>query len=171
MNNKLSPKSVNFKNSFGTAVAVRNEVPTAFRNLPTVTYYTKEDVTESLRGFIFEIFYHPYAELLLQTLNEQGISGLFAETLLNTKDNGEIFKNAYDPNTVANPDTLVKAIPEEKFEFNIERLSAKDNWFTFYHIIILIVETLLANNKNEEAIQWIENCLYNPKPKQRLVMC
>ncbi|CAN5740775.1 hypothetical protein BH11BAC3_BH11BAC3_37690 [soil metagenome] len=163
MSNKPISGAVKFQGSFGETTGIEHIITPAFKHLPTITTTTTENITESLKGFIFEIFYHPYAELLLQTLNEQNISGLFAETLVNLNDNGVVFKSSYSPNTIPNPDTLVKTIPEEKFEFDIDKFYAKDNWFTFYHIIILIVETLLANNKNEEAIQWIENCLYNPK--------
>ncbi|MFZ6009217.1 MAG: hypothetical protein ACOYXT_02620, partial [Bacteroidota bacterium] len=119
------------------------------------------DVTKDLLGFSFKPFYHPYAEEIIETLNKVGLPGIF--DLLTKTDNGTVFSQ-YIPNTDRKPDPLVQEpLPVENFTFDIKDPYATVNWFTFYHVIILLVETLMENNKNKEAIEWIEKCLYSPK--------
>ncbi len=122
------------------------------------------------RSFLFKIFFQPYAETLVEKLNDLGIYALFTQTVLRLTDdpdgtgNSTVFKTVYNPNTQANPDPVVQSpLPAEGFTFGLDDCGGKDNWFTFYHIVIYIVETLLANDRNDEAIQWIESCIYNPK--------
>ncbi|MEO8763603.1 MAG: hypothetical protein ABI416_04915 [Ginsengibacter sp.] len=166
--NKIGPNPAISKAAFHTNGIV-TVLPPTFYHIPEVAVDVKTQVTESLRGFRFQAFYQPYIELLLQTLNDQGLYALFNSGLLVTTDedtngNGTTFNNVYSPNIKQDPDALVQQpLPVEKFNFEICKPFAMDNWFTFYHLIIFIVETLLANNKNDEAIQWIENCLYDPK--------
>ncbi len=123
-------------------------------------YNRTDEVIQHIRGFLFQPCYHPYMEKVLEKLNEEGFESIFS--LLDITDAGQVFAQ-YKPNTSTNPPLVYLPLPEEKFYFEINEPYAQDNWITFYHIIILIVETLLANNKADEAIVWIENCLYNPK--------
>jgi hypothetical protein len=119
------------------------------------------DVTKDIFGFSFKPFYHPYAEEVIEQLNTMGLSGIF--NILSKKDEGSTFQQ-YTPNVNPEPDPLVQApLPIESFTFDIKDFYAPSNWFTFYHALVLIVETLMDNNKNEEAIEWIETCIYNPK--------
>ena len=115
-------------------------------------------VMANVRSFIFKTFYQPYAEILLERLNEQGFDSLFDIALLDATDSNEVFKK-YGPD-----DTLVQIpYPEEKITLALTEYGSAYNWMHFYHTVVLIVETLIDNNKNDEAIQWIETCLYNPK--------
>ena len=119
---------------------------------------------KDLLGFTFKGFYHPYADLVLQTLNERGFFALFNQLQREDDENEPVFDKAYRPNKEAPPNSLFQVpSPREKFTFNIQEPYAKENWMTYYHIIILLIETLLDNNKPLDAIAWIEACLYDPK--------
>ena len=147
---------------------VVNKVPPAFTAIPTHTVDVTKDVLKQMQGYVFEPFYHPYMELVLETLNRDGFDAIFGLLDINDRDTdeeGKRFKQ-YQPNTTGNPDLLVRPGVIEEFTFDIKRPASKDNWFTFYHLVVLIVETLLSNSKYDEAIQWIEHCLYNPKAVQ-----
>ncbi|MEI6050663.1 MAG: hypothetical protein WCS03_17335 [Bacteroidota bacterium] len=122
-----------------------------------------DQVIQHIRGFLFRPCYHPFMENILEKLNQEGFDSIFS--LLDKTDQGTVFSK-YQPNTTSNPPLVQSPLPEERFYFDINEPYAQDNWMTFYHIIVLIVETLLANNKNDEAIRWIESCLYNPKTIQ-----
>ncbi|HEX5151234.1 MAG TPA: hypothetical protein VFW07_07280 [Parafilimonas sp.] len=135
--------------------------PSNYMNSVYQSFVNKDDTTvvmADVRSFIFKTFYQPYAEILLERLNDQGFDSLFDIALLDATDSGEVFKK-YDPDK-----TLVQTpYPGEKITFELTEYGSAYNWMHFYHVIVLIVETLIANNKNDEAIQWIETCLYNPK--------
>lgn len=131
--------------------------------------YTTRDVLVPLRGYTFLPFYHPYVDLLLETLNVKGFEGIF--DLLEKSDDGAVFER-YRPNTAQAPHALVQEpFPKEEFSFEVKSAYGQENWFTFYHIIVLLVETLMENNKHEDAIRWIEKCLYNPKTVQQDGSC
>jgi hypothetical protein len=117
-------------------------------------------ITQHIRAFLFRPCYHPYMEKVLEKLNDEGFDSIFS--LLDLTDKSAVFSQ-YLPSTNTNPPLVQAPLPEEKFYFDINEPYAQDNWLTFYHIIILIVETLLANNKVDDAIVWIEKCLYDPK--------
>jgi hypothetical protein len=128
-----------------------------------IPLYVDEFMQQLLR-FEFKGFYHPYFERVLEVMNKYGFTAIFEKGLLDLNDadangDGKNFKDRYQPDDYF----VKKPFPSERFTFTIGDPYAQDNWMTFYHIIILIVETLLANNKNDEAILWIEKCLYNPK--------
>ena len=147
---------------FEPKVPAKKEIDKSF--LPHDIGRISKRIGSSLNKFSFETFYHPYFELLLETINRYGFNAIFEKRILTLTDkdatgDGTTFRNSYDPDPVF----VKKPYPVEQFDFDISRPYAQDNWMTFYHIITLIVETLLANNKNDEAITWIENCLYNPK--------
>ncbi|MFL9482875.1 hypothetical protein ACI6Q2_08860 [Chitinophagaceae bacterium LWZ2-11] len=147
---------------FENKVEFKNKIAAAF--LPYKIEIVNKQITESLMKFTFHNFYHPYSELLLETMNKYGFKAIFDKGILDKSDkdvneDGSTFKDRYNPNSLL----VKKPYPVEEFTFKIGEPYAQDNWMTFYHSITLIAETLLVNNKNDEAIQWIENCLYNPK--------
>jgi len=154
-NNKNLAELNSSSSLFENKVEKKNKVIAAFLPYEIAKVYNKVN----LMKFTFKNFYHPYFELLLETMNKYGFPSIFDEGILDKTDIGLTFKNSYAPN-----DFLVNSpYPIEQFTFKIGEPYAQDNWMTFYHMIILIVETLLANNKNDEAIFWMEQCLYNPK--------
>lgn len=140
--------------------AFRGEVDIELNRYHILPYTHTYQVIQKIRGFLFQPCYHPYMEKVLEKLNEEGFESIFG--LLDATDGGAVFSR-YQPNTATTPPLVQLPLPEERFYFDINKPYAQDNWITFYHIIVFIVETLLANNKIDEAIVWIENCLYDPK--------
>src|SRR5687768_4228082 len=142
------------------APSFKGELDAELSRYHILPYTHTYQVVKKIRGFLFQPCYHPYMEKVLEKLNEEGFESIFS--LLDATDGGAVF-SGYQPNASTTPPLVQTPLPEERFHFDIKEPYAQENWLTFYHIIVFIVETLLANNKIDEAIVWIENCLYDPK--------
>lgn len=108
-------------------------------------------------SFQFEIFYHPYVREFINAVRRQGIDGL-----LNLKSQQsqslDFFDGYYPTNVVKKPDS------PEQVDFSIFGSYAQYNWELFFHIPLLIADSLSKNQQFEKAQQWF-HFIFNPTSK------
>jgi hypothetical protein len=117
------------------------------------------------RQFHFKNFYHPFvcdfAKLVYNPI--QGIPALMSrETQL--KNSGFQFANTYRPTpwVVAQPDDpQLPAYPKEEVDFTPDGAYSPYNWELFFHIPLLIANSLSKNQRFEEARDWY-HYIFNP---------
>ncbi|HEV7472755.1 MAG TPA: neuraminidase-like domain-containing protein [Pyrinomonadaceae bacterium] len=114
------------------------------------------------RQFHFKNFYHPFvcdfAKLVYNPL--QGIPAMMSRTT-QLLDSGFRFKQSYQPTVwVVEPPTE-DFYPREVVDFTPDGAYSPYNWELFFHVPLLIANSLSRNQKFEEARDWY-HFIFNP---------
>lgn len=115
-----------------------------------------------LRQFHFKNFYHPFvcdfAKLVYNPL--KGIPALLSrETQL--KNSGFSFLQAYQPTLWVVEPGKEEFYPQEVVDFSPDGAYSPYNWELFFHIPLLIANSLSKNQRFEEARDWY-HFIFNP---------
>lgn len=115
-----------------------------------------------LRQFHFKNFYHPFvcefARLVFNPL--EGIPSMMSrETQL--LDSGFKFKQEYDPTGIVIDPGTEKFYPKEVVDFTPDGAYSPYNWELFFHVPLLIANSLSRNQRFEEARDWY-HFIFNP---------
>jgi hypothetical protein len=114
------------------------------------------------RQFHFKNFYHPFVcDFAKKVYNPlQGIPAMMSrETQL--LDSGFSFKQNYDPTIWVIDPFTEKFYPREIVDFTPDGAYSPYNWELFFHIPLLIANSLSKNQKFEEARDWY-HFIFNP---------
>jgi len=114
------------------------------------------------RQFHFKNFYHPFVcnfiKLIFNPL--EGIPAMMSrETQL--LDSGFSFKQSYQPTFAVLEPTSEKDYPRENVDFTPDGAYSPYNWELFFHVPLLIANSLSQNQKFEEARDWY-HYIFNP---------
>ncbi len=118
------------------------------------------------------IFYHPFADLILEELYRSGLDGIYRPD----KDSGgqsairlsrqsyqrSVFDDAHSPTEF----TRLEDDNEERFNFNRRQPFSIYNWELFFHAPFAIAKHLTRNNKFEEAQNWL-HYIFDPVSKDQ----
>ena len=115
-------------------------------------------------GLLFQQFFHPHVCTFIERLHRYGVSGLLArDTQQLDADGGEagnLFQARYAPTgEVARP------YPREHVDFG-RGPYALYNWELFFHIPLLIAQSLMQNQRFDEAMEWF-HFIFNPTTTQK----
>ncbi len=114
------------------------------------------------RGFHFKNHYHPLVcDFIRKVYNPtQGIPALMSrETQL--QDTGFSFKNDYKPSTWVEEHISEKYYPKEIVDFDPDGAYAPYNWELFFHLPLMMGNSLSRNQRFEEAMNWY-HYIFNP---------
>ncbi len=112
-----------------------------------------------------QTFYHPFAEVFVQRLNQGGIPGLFDRTVQVNPDSlrgivqGFDFASTYAPN--ADAAIVATPYPGETIDYTPSGPYSIYNWELFLHTPLLIAKRLADNQRFEEALRWF-HYIFNP---------
>ncbi|WP_160717892.1 neuraminidase-like domain-containing protein [Chitinophaga solisilvae] len=122
-------------------------------------------------AFLFQIHYHPFAELFIKELNAGGIKGLLNRRIQiaphTIPDSPLPFKFAdyYKPTHLVTPNYRLPdktmSFPVEDVDFSYRGAYASYNWELFFHAPFYIANKLAANQQFEEALEWY-HYIFNP---------
>jgi hypothetical protein len=123
--------------------------------------------SEFAKGLEFHTFYHPFSSTYVSNLNLGGISrgnlpvefprGLMESDTEISSDDGDTFKNAYDPEPgrVQEPsDFDIRTYYKENICFDVYGANSIYNWELFFHAPLYIATRLSKNGKYREAMKW-----------------
>jgi hypothetical protein len=121
--------------------------PTEIDNLA----YTPQWTTR----FAFANFYHPFARTFLRELEIGGVDRLMQRRLqldpLTVRGGPSFdFDSAYKPQI-----PVVRPLPVEDVDFEIDGAYALYNWELFYHAPMLVASQLLRNQQFDAALKWL----------------
>jgi hypothetical protein len=142
-------------NANGVAGTSRSEIPafkidTSILDIPIFFPSLK-----LVKLFKFSTFYHPFVKDFIRTLNRDGISGLLQR--YNQLSKSEFFGSTFSPNEMLVPNS---DWPLDEVDFDNGPMSTY-NWELFFHIPLMIAESLSKNEKFEEAQKWF-HYIFNP---------
>ena len=108
----------------------------------------------------FDVFYHPYVCEFIARVNRKGVGELLTLQSQALDDLGAVFGDTYSPSTqvqVVKPVPDGKPVPVTREYVDFDRSGAYSiyNWELFFHVPLLIATKLTANQRFEEARQWL----------------
>lgn len=103
--------------------------------------------------YVFHTFYHPYVCSLITAMNRNGIEALLQRPKQLKTDEGETFKNRYEPH-VPEAQLVSKPYPTEIMDFDSSGSYSLYNWELFFHIPLLIATSLSQNQRFADAQKW-----------------
>lgn len=114
------------------------------------TWHTTQTTT-----FRFFAHYHPFVELFIKELNIWGIRGLLNRRIQVTPETvpgspAPMDFASYGPNA-----NVVQPHPKEVVDFEPAGGYAPYNWELFFHVPFFIAKRLAANQRFEEALEWL----------------
>jgi len=121
--------------------------------------------TNTLNGYYiskyyFQTFFHPHIHQFIKALNQGGIDGLL------TIDNQDVvndtlhFISQYQPTgLVINKDKYL--FPTNVVEFGFSEAYSNYNWELFFHIPMIVAQSLSTNQQFEDAQKWY-HYVFNP---------
>jgi hypothetical protein len=101
-----------------------------------------------LKQFKFSLFYHPFVADFIWNLNRDGVDGLLQRPVQMSKV--DFFDNTFSPNTWH---VSTSEYPADDVDFDNGPMSIY-NWELFFHIPLMIAESLSKNQKFAEAQKW-----------------
>ncbi len=114
------------------------------------------------RQFEFHNFYHPFvcsfAKIVYDPL--QGVPGLMRRDV-QLQDSGFDFKQFFQPTGWVVDPTTADHYPKEVVDFSPDGAYSPYNWELFFHIPLLIANTLSANQQFSQARDWY-HYIFNP---------
>ncbi|MES2110189.1 MAG: neuraminidase-like domain-containing protein [Bacteroidota bacterium] len=132
---------------------------------------------KKFRGMMhFYNFYHPLTCYYIRQLYAKGIDGLLSrdtqaanDPALDTNANLFSFETTYGPSALvyrgkpfqALGRTIYPGYPTDDTDFNFSEGYANYNWELFFHVPLLIAESLSQNQQFEDATKWF-NYIFNP---------
>lgn len=123
--------------NFGATQNMVAAMPTTTPIAPATSYYS------------FQAFYHPYILSLLAALDTGGVDNLLQ--LVNQPQSSSFsFDSLYQPNAYF----LGSTYPAEIVDFSATGAYSQYNWEIFFHIPMLIAQSLSDNQQFEDAQKW-----------------
>ncbi|TKC98605.1 neuraminidase-like domain-containing protein [Polyangium fumosum] len=110
----------------------------------------------------FEVFYHPHACALLETLERDGIDGLFGWPA-NGKSVQLRSESFFDAKYAPTPLVVATPYPVDDIDFSFGGAYGQYNWEVFFHAPFLIACMLMRNHRHEEAQRWFHR-IFEPTP-------
>lgn len=107
------------------------------------------------KAYKFANFYHPYVNDFIKRLNLNGVDGLLTRNV--QQQNQEYFETTYLPTENVPKDYY----PKKEVDFSLEGAMSIYNWELFFHIPMLLADSLSKNQRFEEAQQWY-HYIFNP---------
>ena len=121
------------------------------------------------RKYCFQSFYHPYVCDFMFHLRKDGVDGLLRRSLqLDLSE--KFFKEMYDPTnavetgvpiTIDGLFDLRPKYPKEEVDFSFGGAYSLYNWELFFHVPLIIAQSLMKNQRFEEAQRWY-HFIFNP---------